>query len=63
MQVPEGGGSPWNTWYINGENRGIIESQAELWAQEFAKGHTNIEVFYEDTQFRIYQITHVAKVE
>ncbi|MCR4440821.1 MAG: hypothetical protein QHH10_01550 [Peptococcaceae bacterium] len=54
---PEGD-NPYKQYYINAEQRGIIEAKAARLMEAYQRSHDNITVFYEDDNLKIYHIFH-----
>ncbi len=43
-------------FYSNREYRMILQSKAYYWAEEYMSTHNNMDVFYEDSQLKVYMI-------
>ena len=54
---PEGP-DPFKQYYMNGRQRSILEAKAIQLMEAYKDAHSNITIFYEDDNMRIYHINH-----
>lgn len=59
---PEGP-DPFMQYFKNKDQRAILEAKAIHWAEAFMSSHENVDIFYEDSQLRIYHIVHKPVIE
>lgn len=56
-------GNPFLQYYLNREQRTIIEAKAYNIVEAYRKSHTGVSIYYEDDNLRIYHIYHEVKIE
>ncbi|NTW05597.1 MAG: hypothetical protein HGA27_05730, partial [Peptococcaceae bacterium] len=59
--IPELVGSPTDFYYLNPENRRIIQGKVYYWAEDYLKKNSNMKVYYEDEHMKIYFIKQDRK--
>lgn len=59
--LPVAAQDPWTELYASPHNRAILEAKIDLWCQEYARAHKNIDIIYEDSEFKVYRIIHEPK--
>jgi len=57
---PEGE-NPFDQYYLNADQRAIIEAKAIRWMEAYRKSHQGVSIFYEDDNLKIYHIYHNPK--
>ncbi|HOV79229.1 MAG TPA: hypothetical protein PK728_03920 [Bacillota bacterium] len=55
-KLPELSGNAFEHYYLNVENRIILEANAFFWAENYIKKHNNVEIFYDGNYVRVYLI-------
>lgn len=61
--LPPPGKNPDGQYYKNVENRSIIQAKLLVWSREYMKSHSNMSVFYEDSEMVVYMVKHVPKIK